>query len=136
MNTCTRLAAAMVMGGAMVLGVSACGRETPDKTAADVEQARVEADQKVAKAREDAAHSTVGAQKDVVKANQELAHENAEARQQVTNAEADANYKVAVEKCEAYTGSARSECKKQADADRDANKAIAKSNELAADPKK
>lgn len=97
------------------LSIAACGKETPAETQADVSKAQMEGAKDVAKERSNAAENAMEAGKDVIKSNAELAHETAEGNHDVMIAEAEAAHKVSIEKCEAMTGDARSNCKKQAD---------------------
>ena len=117
------------------LGITACGRETPEKTQTDISNAQMKGAKDVAKERDAAAANTMDAQKDVNKANAELGHEEAKGNHDVVIAQAEAAHKISIEKCEAMTGDARSSCKKQADLNLEQAKLQADSTERAMDPK-
>lgn len=118
------------------MAIAGCEKSaSPAETDAAIAKARVAGDKSVAEARNAATSSTVDAQKDANRANDELAHKSAEANRHVSVAEADAQYKVDIEKCKVLTGDQRVACDKQADANVAAAKADATASARAADPK-
>ncbi|HZR38222.1 MAG TPA: hypothetical protein VFA75_22825 [Nevskia sp.] len=128
----------IVLGTAGILSVLTAGCErgaSPAETQAAVANAQVAGAKSVAEASRNATLSTMDAQKDANKANDQLAHETAEATRNVRIAQAEAGYKVAIEKCGALTGDDRVACTKQADADVASAKSDAKAAERAADPR-
>jgi flagellar hook-basal body complex protein FliE len=136
MKTLTRMTLSLAMASLLSLAAAGCERNSsPAETNAAVAKAQASGEKDVAEARHDAINSTMDAQKDANKANEQLAHESAQANRDVALAEADAAYKVAIEKCQSLTGDERIACTKQADANLAAQKADAKSTERAADPK-
>lgn len=136
MNTFFKWMVPVLSVSAIGIGMTGCNRsESPAETQADVSRAKADGIEDVAKEQQDAAETTMEAQRDVNKAAIELEHESVEGRRAVALAEAEAAHKVSIEKCEAMTGGARSDCKKQADADLAAAKAVAESIAQATDPK-
>ena len=136
MNYITRMSLTVATACALAIGVAGCNRhETPAETQADVQKAESEGMKDVAEARADTNNDRIDAQKKVNDATTELGHENAKADKAVTIAEANAAYKVNIEKCEAMTGDERDACKKQASAELESAKAFAKTEAHAMDPK-
>ena len=123
---------------ACLLGLAMAGCEqaaSPAETQAAIAKAQAAGDKSVAQARQAATDSTSGAQKDASKANDELAHQSAQGDHRVSVAEADADYKVGIEKCKVLSDEQRVACNKQVDANVAAAKADATATVLATDPK-
>jgi hypothetical protein len=98
-------------------------RETPAETRSDMAEAAQEGSEDIA-----------DAQRDVNEARTENREEIADAQADVDLAKAEADYKVAIEGCEASTGDARDRCKEQAKATLDAAQARADANRDAMKP--
>lgn len=121
---------------AVTLGLAACQkRETAAENQADVAAARSEASEDIAEARKDADANVADASRTQATARTEVSHEVSKAEEDVALAEANGAHKIAIEKCEALTGDARSSCKRQADADLEVAKARAHQGRAATDPK-
>lgn len=136
MNEIRKMSLWLVTAGVLSLTAAGCERSaSPAETQAAVANAQVAGAKNVAEANHNATLSTMDAQKDANKANNQLAHESAEAALTVRIAQAEAGYKIAIEKCGSVTGDDRVACKKQADADVATARSDAKSAERAADPK-
>jgi hypothetical protein len=117
-------------------------RETPDEVVRDVEKARAEGVRDVADARADAQEANADADKQVADAIAD--HDEDEVLEQARDAneaydkgqskimiaQAEANHKVAVEKCDALhgQGTAQKDCKDNADKALDEAKQAAKAN--------
>jgi len=121
--------------------MTACNKaETPAEVARDVEKARAEGQRDVADARADAQEAAADADKQVADAIADhddddvakQAHDANEAfdqgKSKIVIAQAEADHKVAVEKCEALTGPAQKDCKDTADRTLDQAKQAAKVN--------
>jgi hypothetical protein len=114
LSSITALAAALFLLGG-------CNRaESPGEVAHDTQEAQAEGQQEVAKAEQDAAS-------DQMAANQAMpgVESPAENNYEVQVARAEADHKVAVERCEALAGDEQKACKDSADAQLDASKAEA-----------
>jgi hypothetical protein len=112
------------------LALAGCNKaEAPAEVQHDVADARAEAQRDMADAQADAREDMADAQKDVADAaakgdNAELADASQDASQTQTQnefkvavARAEANHKVAVEKCESLSGELQRDCKDRADAE-------------------
>ena len=89
---------------------------------ADVQQANADADKQVADAIADQD------EKDVAKEAHDANETFDEGKSKIMIAQAEADHKVAIEKCEALTGPAQKECKDNADQELDQAKETAKVN--------
>lgn len=136
MNAIQKVSLSLLASCFLGLAVAGCDQAaSPAETQAAVAKAQVAADQAIAKAQQAAADSTAAAQTAANQANDELAHQSAGANQRVSLTEAEAGYKVDVEKCKALTDDQRVACNKQADANVAAARADAAAAAHAADPK-
>jgi predicted lipid-binding transport protein (Tim44 family) len=131
---CTLAVAAFVL--------TACNKaEPPAEVARDVEKAQAEGQRDVADARADAQQANADADKQVADA---IADHDAEdvakqahnanewfdkGKSKIVIAQAEADHKVAVEKCDALAGSAQRDCKDTADKALDQAKQTAKTNQ-------
>jgi hypothetical protein len=121
---------------AVTFGLVACQKhETPAENRADVAAARSEASKDVAEARKDADAKVADASRTQAADQANVGHEVSKADEDVALAEANGAYKVAIAKCDAMMGDARSTCKRQADADLEVAKARAHQGRAATDPK-
>ena len=114
LSSITALAAALFLLGG-------CNRaESPGEVAHDTQEAAQEGQQDVAQAEQDAAQ-------DQMAANQGMPGVEAPSENQyeIQIARAEADHKVAVERCEALSGDEQKACKDAADAQLDASKAEA-----------
>ncbi len=136
MNGIQKLSLSLATACLLSMAIAGCEKSaSPAETDAAIAKAQVAGDKSVAEARDAATSSTVDAQKDANRANDELAHKSAEANRHISVAEADAQYKVDIEKCKVLNGDERVACNKQADANVAAAKADATASARAADPK-
>lgn len=127
---------AVFSASALGLSLAGCAREeSRSETRTDVAKAQTDGQKDVAEERRDAAEERTEAQSDVNASSAELQQETAEGNREVAMAKADADHKVAVERCEAMTGDARSNCKDDAGAALEVAQAQAEADKLAADPK-
>ena len=121
--------------------LTACNKsETPAEVARDVEKAKAEGQRDVADARADVQQSNADADKQVADAiakhdEDEVAKQAHDANEafdegnsKIVIAQAEADHKVAVQKCEALAGSAQKDCKDNADRALDQAKQAAKVN--------
>ena len=126
---------------AAALVLTACNKsETPAEVAHDVEKAQAEGQRDVADARADAQESNADADKQVADAisdhdDDEVARQAHDANEtfdkgksRMVIAQAEADHKVAVEKCDALEGPAQKDCKDSADKALDQAKQTAKVN--------
>ena len=126
---------------AAALLLTACSKsETPAEVARDVEKAQAEGQRDVADARADAQQANADADKQVADAiadhdNDDVgkqAHDANETfdkgKSKIMIAQAEADHKVAVEKCDALTGPAQRDCKDNADRALDQAKQAANEN--------
>lgn len=126
---------------AAAFALTACNKsETPADVQQDVAKAEAEGQRDVADARSDAKEATADADKNVADAvadqdADDVAGQAHDANQtaergnsRILVAQAEATHKVAVEKCEALTDAARTECKDDADETLDQAKEAAKTN--------
>lgn len=120
---------------AMMLGVSGCGRGTPEQTQTDISRAESASAKSVQEARTDAAEKMAGARKDVTRTQVEIAHDSAATTRDLAFAESEAAHRVSLERCEAQEGDARNICRTRADAELAAAKARAEVVKAATDPK-
>ncbi|HKU15105.1 MAG TPA: hypothetical protein VJQ52_11975 [Steroidobacteraceae bacterium] len=134
------LKALCALAAAAIL-VTACNKsEPPAEVARDVEKARAEGQRDVADARADAKEANAGADKQVADAIADhdddavakQAHDANETydegKSKIVIAQAEADHRVAVEKCEALEGSAQKDCKDRANRAFDEAKQAAKVN--------
>ena len=130
---CTLAVAAFVM--------TACNKaETPAEVARDVEKAQAEGQRDVADARADAQQANADADKqvadaiadhdgdDVSKQAHDANETFDEGKSKIVIAQAEADHKVAVQKCEGLESSAQKDCKDRADKTLDVAKQTAKAN--------
>lgn len=126
---------------AAAFALSACNKsETPAEVQHDVSTAQAEGQRDVADARSDAKEANADADKNVADAIADHdtddvadqahdANETAdEGKSKIVIAQAEAAHKVAVEKCDALTGTSQKECRDDADATLDQAKQAAKTN--------
>jgi hypothetical protein len=112
----------------VAITLTACNKsETPAEVQHDVAKAQAEAQRDVADARSDAKEANADADKNVADAIADhdtdavakQAHDANETadkgKSKIMIAQAEADHKVAVEKCEALTGASQKECKDDAD---------------------
>jgi hypothetical protein len=113
---------------AVAIALTACNKsETPAEVQHDVAKAQAEAQRDVADARSDAKEANADADKNVADAiadhdtdavakQAHNANETADkGKSKIMIAQAEADHRVAVEKCEALTGASQKECKDDAD---------------------
>jgi hypothetical protein len=136
-----RLKALCAVAAAAVL-LTACTKkaETQAEVQRDVAKAQAEGQRQVADARADAQEASADANKQVADAiadqdDKDVAREAHDAnetedqgRSKIMIAQAEADHKVAVEKCDALTGPAQKECKDNADRALDQARETAKAN--------
>ena len=121
--------------------LTACNKtETPAEVARDVEKAKAEGQREVADARADVQQANADADKQVADAiadhdDDDVAKQAHDANatfdqgnSKIVIAQAEADHKVAVEKCEALNGAAQKDCKDNADRALDEAKQAAKVN--------
>jgi hypothetical protein len=126
---------------AAVFALSACNKaETPAEVQRDVAKAQAEGKRDVADARADATEAQADADRKVANAITDHdandvakeAHDANEAydkgKQKIVIAQAEADHKVAVEKCDALEGSQQRQCKDEADKTLAQAKEAAKAN--------
>jgi hypothetical protein len=111
----------------VVLGLSGCNRaESPAKVQRDVTAANESAAKKDAEAAERLAKADAEARHDLADARARADEKTTDAAGDAVIAQAEGDHKVAVEQCEALSGQAQRDCKKQADDQLDAVKAKVK----------
>ena len=121
---------------AVTFGLTACQKhETAAETQADVTAARSDASKDVAEARKDADVKVADASRSEAADQAKVGHAVSKADEDVAIAEANGVHKVAIQKCDALAGDARTSCKHQADADLEVAKARAHQGRAATDPK-
>ena len=121
---------------AVAFGLASCQKhESPAENRADVAAARSEASKDVAEARKDADSRVADVSRAQAAGQANADHEISKADEDVAIAEAKGQYKVAIVKCDEMTGDARSNCKRQAEADKDVAIARAHQSRAATDPK-
>lgn len=121
--------------------LTACNKsEAPAEVARDVEKAQAEGQRDVADARADVQQDNADADKQVADAiadhdDEEVAKQAHDANEEfdkgtskIMIAQAEADHKVAVEKCDALEGAAQKDCKDNADRALDQAKQTAKTN--------
>lgn len=121
--------------------LTACNKsETPAEVARDVEKAKAEGQRDVADARADVQQANADADKQVADAiadhdDKDVAEQAHDANAtfdkgnaKIVLAQAEADHKVAVEKCDALTGPEQKDCKDNADRALDQAKQAAKAN--------
>ena len=126
---------------AAALALTACNKsKTPAEVQQDVAKAEAEGQRDVADARSDAKEANADADRKVADAvadqdTDDVADQAHDANEtadkgnsRIMIAQAEATHKVAVEKCEALTAAARTECKDDADKMLDQAKEAAKTN--------
>ena len=110
-----------------VAAASGCNNaKSPDKVANDVASAQAKRAAEVADAKQDAAKDSNKAEAKVDDKTSDLDHVNAKGSYDVAMAQADGDHKVALQKCDAFSGDSQKACKDQADAKYDLAKANAK----------
>ena len=132
---------ALCVVAAAAIVLTACNKsETPAEVARDVEKAKAEAQRDVADTRADVQQANADADKQVADAiadhdDDEVAKQAHDANEKfdegkskITLAQAEADHKVAVEKCDALAGPAQKDCKDTADRALDQAKQAAKVN--------
>jgi hypothetical protein len=135
-NTHKLMMVAFFSASALSLGVTGCAREeSRAETRQDVAKAQAEGRKDVAEERRDAAEERSDAQRNMNASGAEGQQETAEGNREIALAKAEADHKVAVERCEALSGTARSNCKDDAGAALEVAQAQAEAEKLAADPK-
>lgn len=115
--------AALLLAAAATL--TACGREDPAETRADIAAAETTAAQRTAEAREQAAGQRSAAQHEAADsledgastgaAQAQVARASAESAHDVAVAQAEGAHEVATERCDALAGDARRSCRERAD---------------------
>ena len=118
----------ITIGSILVLGLSAaaCNQaKSPAAVQRDVSKAEADRNAKVAEARKDGTKDIQRQQKDVDAQQRDLNGAVANKNYDVAIAKADGDYKVAIQKCEALSGSEQSACKDRAEAEHKASKADA-----------
>lgn len=110
-----------------VAAASGCNNaKSPDKVANDVASAQAKRAAEVADAKQDAAKDSNKAEAKVDDKTSDLDNVNAKGSYDVAMAQADGDHKVALQKCDAFSGDSQKACKDQADAKYDLAKANAK----------
>jgi hypothetical protein len=118
----------ITIGSILLLGLSAaaCNQAKPPAAVQrDVSKAEADRNAKVAEARKDGNQAIQRQQKDVDAQQRDVNGAVADKIRDVAVAKADGDYKVALQKCEALSGSEQSACKERAEAEHKANKADA-----------
>ena len=100
--------------------------KSPDSVANDVAAAQAKRASEVADAKQDAAKDANKAEAKVDDKTNDLSNANAKGAYDVAMAQADGDHKVALQKCDAFSGDSQKACKDQADAKYDLAKANAK----------
>jgi hypothetical protein len=110
-----------------VAATSGCNNaKSPDAVANDVASAQAKRASEVADAKQDAAKDVNKAEAKVDDKTVDLNNANAKGAYDVAMAQADGDHKVALQKCDAFSGDGQKACKDQADAKYDLSKANAK----------
>ena len=110
-----------------MLALSGCNKaEPPAKVQEDVAKATDSADAKDAQASDKLASADAAASKDVANAEAKADEKTTDAAGDAVITQAEGDHKVAVAQCEALSGQAQKDCKKQADDQLDAVKAKVK----------
>lgn len=133
---------ALCVVAAAAIVLCACNKsETPAEVARDVEKAQAQGQRDVADARADVQEANADADKQVADAiadrdDDEVAKQAHDANDtfdkgnsKIMIAQAEADHKVAVEKCDALTGPAQKDCKESADRALDQAKQAAEVNQ-------
>jgi hypothetical protein len=125
----------IMIGSMLILGLSAaaCNQaKSPTAVQRDVSKAEADRTAKVAEARKEGNQAIQRQQKDVDAQQRDVAAERRDVNVAAANknyeialAKADGDYKVAIQECEALSGSQQSACKERAEAAHKANKADA-----------
>ena len=110
-----------------VAAASGCNNaKSPDAVANDVAAAQAKRASEVADAKQGAAKDSNQAETKVDEKTTDLDKANAKGAYDVAMAQADGDHKVALQKCDAFSGDSQKACKDQADAKYDLSKANAK----------
>jgi hypothetical protein len=110
-----------------VAAASGCNNaKSPDAVSNDVAAAQAKRASEVADAKQDAAKDSNKAETKVDEKASDLNNVNAKGAYDVAMAQADGDHKVALQKCDAFSGDSQKACKDQADAKYDLAKANAK----------
>ena len=110
-----------------IAAASGCNNaKSPDAVAQDVAAAQAKRASEVADARQDAAKDSNKAEAKVEGKTSDLNSVDAKGAYDVAMAQADGDHKVALQKCDAFSGDSQKACKDQADAKYDLSKANAK----------
>jgi len=121
---------------AATFALAACQKhDTAAESQADVSAARSDASKDVAEVRKEADAKVADASSNQAADQAKVGHELSKADEDIAIAEANGVHKVAIAKCDAMTGDARSSCRHQADADLEMGKARAHQGRAATDPK-
>ncbi len=111
----------------LALGVSGCNKaESPEKVQRDVAKATDSAAEKDARAADKLASTDASATNDVAKAEARADEKTTDAAGDAVITQAEGDHKVALAQCEALSGQAQKDCRKQADDQLDAVKAKVK----------
>lgn len=109
--------------------------KSPMTVAKDVNAAEQSAAENTKKSEDEAAEKVAAASRDLRNEQREAAHVESSQDEKVSRTNAEGNRKVALAKCEAYSGEQQKACKDQADAAYDIAIAAAKQERAATDPK-
>ena len=110
-----------------VAAASGCDHaKSPDAVANDVAAAQAKRASEVADAKQDAAKDADKAEAKVDEKTTDLNNVDAKGAYDVAMAQADGDHKVALQKCDAFSGDSQKACRDQADAKYDLAKANAK----------
>jgi len=118
----------ITIGSILVLGLSAaaCNQaKSPATEQRDVSKAEADRNAKVAEARKEGNQAIQRQQKDVAEQQRDVNAAVGDKNYDVAIAKADGDYKVAIQECEALSGSQQSACKERAEAEHKAKKADA-----------
>lgn len=119
---------------AVLLG--ACNQaKNPSDVAKDVNTASQDAAKDTAKAEDKAAAKMASAEKDVTSEQRDAQHTEAVQQENVAKTDAEGRRKVALAKCEAFSGDRQQACKDEANASYDMAIAKAKQERSTTDPK-
>ena len=122
-----RAATLWTLAAIAVLGLAGCNRaESPAKVQQDVAKATDSAAEKDAQAADRLAKADAEANKDVANAEAKGDQKTTDAAGDAVITQAEGDHKVAVAQCEALSGQAQKDCRKQADDQLDAVKAKVK----------
>jgi regulator of protease activity HflC (stomatin/prohibitin superfamily) len=118
-----RAATLWTLAAIAMLGLSGCNKaESPPKVQQDVSKATDSAAERDAQAADKLAKADAEANKDVASAEAKADQKTTDAAGDAVITQAEGDHKVAVAQCEALSGQAQKDCKKQADDQLDAVK--------------